>query len=252
MDRLPGCTRPLHVIGFGQDMQTPPARGRLVAEAAADGHFHLLEGLGHCSLFRHKPEVVGRQDPRDPGRPWLTRLDPTSTLVPATRKDVQLVQALAQFYVYDIARAVLPQLDADEARAWDPTRAWLYDPGDWSGYWDDGNHPFLIEADGRLAGFCLIDHRAIVETLDWNMGQFFVLATFAGQGIGRRAACLAFDRFPGLWQVTQIPENLPAIAFWRRVIGDYTGGRFEERSRPDPLEEGEPRNVMIFRTPVEG
>ena len=58
MDRLHGCTRPLHVIGFGQDMQTPPARGRLVADAAPDGHFHLLEGMGHCSLFRHRPEAV--------------------------------------------------------------------------------------------------------------------------------------------------------------------------------------------------
>lgn len=58
MDRLPGCTRPLHVIAFDQDMQTPAARGRLVADAAADGHFHLLEGLGHCSLFRHRPDVV--------------------------------------------------------------------------------------------------------------------------------------------------------------------------------------------------
>ena len=58
MDRLPHCTRPLHVIGFEQDMQTPPARGRLVAEAARDGHFHLLKGMGHCSLFRHKPEAV--------------------------------------------------------------------------------------------------------------------------------------------------------------------------------------------------
>ena len=58
MDRLPGCSRPLHVIGFEQDMQTPPARGRLVANAAPDGHFHLLEGMGHCSLFRHRPEAV--------------------------------------------------------------------------------------------------------------------------------------------------------------------------------------------------
>jgi pimeloyl-ACP methyl ester carboxylesterase len=58
MDRLPRCTVPLHVIGFSQDMQTPPARGRRVAAAAANGTFHLLEGLGHCSMFGHKPEVV--------------------------------------------------------------------------------------------------------------------------------------------------------------------------------------------------
>ena len=58
MTRLPDATRPLHVIGFEQDMQTPPARGRQVAEAAEDGHFHLLKGMGHGSLFRHKPGAV--------------------------------------------------------------------------------------------------------------------------------------------------------------------------------------------------
>jgi len=58
IDRLPQCNVPLHVIGFSQDMQTPPARGRKVADAAANGTFHLLEGLGHCSMFGHRPEVV--------------------------------------------------------------------------------------------------------------------------------------------------------------------------------------------------
>ncbi len=58
LERLPGCRVPLHVIAFSHDMQTPPARGRLVAETAPDGHFHLLEGLGHCSAFGHKPDVV--------------------------------------------------------------------------------------------------------------------------------------------------------------------------------------------------
>jgi pimeloyl-ACP methyl ester carboxylesterase len=57
-DRLPGCTVPLHVIGFSQDVQAPPGLGRRVAELAPQGQFHLLEGLGHCSAFGHKPEVV--------------------------------------------------------------------------------------------------------------------------------------------------------------------------------------------------
>lgn len=57
-DRLPGCTVPLHVIGFSQDVQAPPRLGKRVAELAPQGTFHLLEGLGHCSAFGHKPEVV--------------------------------------------------------------------------------------------------------------------------------------------------------------------------------------------------
>ena len=60
VSRLPGCEVPLHVIGFSQDVQAPPALGRRVAELAPKGEFHLLEGLGHCSLFGHRPEVVNQ------------------------------------------------------------------------------------------------------------------------------------------------------------------------------------------------
>jgi hypothetical protein len=39
-------------------VQTPPQRVREVSELAADGHFHLLEGLGHGSAFGHRPQAV--------------------------------------------------------------------------------------------------------------------------------------------------------------------------------------------------
>ena len=48
----------MHVIGFSQDMQAPPQLGKKAAELAGNGHFHLLEGLGHLSLCGHKPQVV--------------------------------------------------------------------------------------------------------------------------------------------------------------------------------------------------
>lgn len=58
LDRLPECKVPMHVISFEQDLQTPPARGRIVAEAAGNGHFHLLKGMAHFSMFGHRPEAV--------------------------------------------------------------------------------------------------------------------------------------------------------------------------------------------------
>jgi pimeloyl-ACP methyl ester carboxylesterase len=58
LDRLPSCRVPLHVIGFSHDVQAPPAHGRKVAAAAPDGHFHLLEGLGHLSMVGHRPDLV--------------------------------------------------------------------------------------------------------------------------------------------------------------------------------------------------
>ena len=57
---LPGTTVPIHAIAFSEDVQTPPQRVRQVAELAADGHFHLLEGLGHGSAFGHRPDEVNR------------------------------------------------------------------------------------------------------------------------------------------------------------------------------------------------
>ena len=56
--RLAECPVPVHVISFGQDCQTPPPHGRAVADEAANGHFHLLEGLGHVSLLGHRPRTV--------------------------------------------------------------------------------------------------------------------------------------------------------------------------------------------------
>jgi pimeloyl-ACP methyl ester carboxylesterase len=55
---LPHMRVPVHAVAFSQDVQTPPARVREVAELAADGHFHLLEGLGHGSAFGHRPDAV--------------------------------------------------------------------------------------------------------------------------------------------------------------------------------------------------
>jgi len=45
-------------VAFSEDLQTPPARVRGVARLAADGHFHLREGLGHGSAFGHRRDAV--------------------------------------------------------------------------------------------------------------------------------------------------------------------------------------------------
>jgi predicted acetyltransferase len=49
--------------------------------------------------------------------------------------------------------------------------------------------------------------------------------------VGERIARELFDRFPGRWIVEQLVGNEPARAFWRKVVGRYTGGRFDEGAR---------------------
>jgi pimeloyl-ACP methyl ester carboxylesterase len=55
---LPRIEAPIHAVAFSEDVQTPPQRVREVAESARNGHFHLLQGLGHGSAFGHRPDVV--------------------------------------------------------------------------------------------------------------------------------------------------------------------------------------------------
>jgi predicted acetyltransferase len=88
-------------------------------------------------------------------------------------------------------------------------------------------NPFLIRVDDKLAGF------AMVRQLDaaapaWDMAEFFILRKFRKTGLGRHVACALFDTFNGDWEVRELIANIPAQAFWRRIIGDYTGGTFDD------------------------
>src|SRR5213594_868785 len=66
-----------------------------------------------------------------------------------------------------------------------------------------------------------------------DISEFFIVRRHRRRGVGTEVARRVFDRYPGKWEVTQLTRNVYAQAFWRRVIGAYTGGRYEERPRPD-------------------
>ncbi|WP_306113706.1 MULTISPECIES: alpha/beta fold hydrolase [unclassified Roseovarius] len=57
-EALRTCPVPFRVIGFSEDIQTPPPMCKLVADLAPDGVFHEIAGLGHVSMSRHKPGIV--------------------------------------------------------------------------------------------------------------------------------------------------------------------------------------------------
>jgi predicted acetyltransferase len=74
------------------------------------------------------------------------------------------------------------------------------------------------------------------------MADFFILKKYRDQGIGQAAAFQLFDRFPGLWTVSELKFNLPAQAFWRTIISRYAG-RFSEYVAEDGC------FVQDFKTP---
>ena len=55
---LKTCPVPIHAIAFSEDLQTPPAMVKEVADLALKGRFHELPGLGHVSVTRHRPDLV--------------------------------------------------------------------------------------------------------------------------------------------------------------------------------------------------
>lgn len=110
-------------------------------------------------------------------------------------------------------------------------------------YWHEPErHPFFIKVRDRHAGFVLV--REIAENTH-SIAEFFVIRRLRGCGVGKSAAFRVFDRFPGAWHVAQEEANLPAQAFWRTIIGEYTGGRFEEG-----VQDAHPKGpVQIFKSP---
>jgi len=136
----------------------------------------------------------------------------------AAEADLAVVQNLGRFYVYDFS----------EFTGWKCPDTGLYECRDLVRYWRrDDCWPFLVRCGGELAGFALID-RPDNEGVDYDVGEFFILRKFRRKGIGQAVAHALFDRFTGRWQVRQLQQNTPAIAFWRKVVGRYAGGGHAE------------------------
>jgi predicted acetyltransferase len=90
-------------------------------------------------------------------------------------------------------------------------------------YWrEEGRVPLLIRADGRLAGFALLNRFARLRPdPDHAVAEFFVVRKHRRTGVGRAAAHAIFDRYPGLWEAAVARKNVAALAFWRRAISAH-------------------------------
>jgi predicted acetyltransferase len=141
------------------------------------------------------------------------------TVVEASESDRSVIRRLMELYLYDFSEFV--SLDVNEHGLFE--FPWL------DSFWtDDDKHPYLIRAGGKIAGFVLVHDAQEDGRAYHDLSEFFVLKRYRKQGVGRKAAQWVFDQHPGEWHVAEIPENKPAHAFWRRVIGEYTRGDYDE------------------------
>lgn len=94
---------------------------------------------------------------------------------------------------------------------------------------DPTRKAYFVRVDGRLAGFVLLRLKKDYSSL----AEFFVLRKFRRHRVGSRVAERIFELYPGQWQVSQFESNLPAQAFWRKFLAEYTGGSCTEEHGPD-------------------
>src|SRR3954464_6384285 len=154
-------------------------------------------------------------------------------IVPATDQDMPAFENLYQFYLYEYTGFTTWDVQADGR---------YHDPDFADGFTAPNRSLFFAKVDGKLAGLAIVDDHT-GENLDYTMllREFSVMRKYQRHGIGTQFAVGLFNRFPGRWHVGQLLSNKRAIAFWRKVIGDYTGGNYTET---ELTEKGE--NMHLF------
>lgn len=135
----------------------------------------------------------------------------------AATADQQFVLAnLLELYTHDFSEILDAQLGADGRFGYAQLPL----------YWQESNrHPFLIKADGNLAGFVLIRKGSLVsgDAQVWDISEFFVVRGYRRHGVGTKAAHEVWRKLPGSWEVRVMYKNPAALEFWSRAIADFMG-----------------------------
>jgi predicted acetyltransferase len=157
-------------------------------------------------------------------------------LVSATPADQQRLENLLELYLHDFSE-ILEFSPDENGRFGYPSLA-LY----WS---EPERFPFLIRAEGRLAGFALVARGSQVsgDPTVFDVAEFFVVRGLRRHGVGFAAALHLFAGFPGTWEVRVMERNAGAQLFWERAVASFTKGNFESSMWRSPRGS----NVRVFR-----
>lgn len=148
----------------------------------------------------------------------------TLEIFPATMQEHDtLLRNLYQFYLYEFTRFVEGYV----------TAGGRFEESDLDDCWKRGRQIFLAKVGEHYAGFAILDEDTPSRFVEGErvryMLEFFIMAYFQGKGFGEQFARFCFDRFPGKWEVAELIENVNAQHFWRKIIGRYTGGQYQEK-----------------------
>ncbi|HYV04483.1 MAG TPA: GNAT family N-acetyltransferase [Blastocatellia bacterium] len=141
-------------------------------------------------------------------------------IIPALPEQQPILANLLELYAHDFNEFTDLRLGADGRFGYERLPL----------YWTDSNrYPFLIRADGHLAGFVFVRRGSEIsgDADVWDMAEFFIVRGFRMLGLGMKAAHGIWKRFPGKWEVRVINRNLKAKTFWARAINEFLGKTIE-------------------------
>lgn len=147
---------------------------------------------------------------------------PQLELVAAGPDDVERIEALMQFYNYDLSETCEVRFSEAGSYAIRPKRDYLAQPG---------TSAYLMRVDGELAGFAIVDAECEHADSDFNLGYFFIARRFRGRGHGSAAVRQLFRLHRGNWEIYHLAANHPAGAFWQRVLAACAVDRLESSAR---------------------
>lgn len=96
---------------------------------------------------------------------------------------------------------------------------------------DVGHEGFLAFLGNIPVGFNVV---ALKGNGRYEVCEFFIIPVFRKRRFGYHLAAAIFDQYRGEWEVKQIAGADEAKAFWRRAIGKYTDGAYQEDIYSDP------------------
>jgi predicted acetyltransferase len=143
----------------------------------------------------------------------------------ATPADRLWIQSVYRDYLDDLnpGTGLFPALGEIGHREPDQIAHWFGDPN---------SYPLVIVRGSDVVGFARVLRLlagALPARIVYRMPEFFIARTRRRLGIGRTAVQLILSRFAGRWEITEYLRNAEAVNFWRRVVGAYTRGAYQER-----------------------
>jgi predicted acetyltransferase len=132
--------------------------------------------------------------------------------------DFSAIQQMLEFYQYELSDIWLQDMDGEGRYGYDLTRHMKA----------ERSRAYVARVESQYAGVALVAPALVTRTDGMWMEQFFIHKRFRRCGIGAEFAGFVLRCHPGPWEVGQMPANLAAQAFWRKVINGMTAGKYSE------------------------